>query len=252
MEQIRTDSLPGPNSLLVSEPSCILILVMHRSGTSTLAGCLQDRGLHLGEVSEKNPFNTKGNRENPWVMRLNNSVLLKSGGKWNNPPDKISWTEDLALERDDLVAFFKHSGARRWEFKDPRTLLTLPFWEEGISRISFVGTFRHPMAVANSLNTRKRIPIEHALALWRRYNQELLFLWEKKPFPIVSFDDPRADYMAATDRAAAALGLSAPRYSPLFFEERLRHHVGSACGLEIGEEELKIYSELCRIKEVWS
>jgi len=132
--------------LLVSEPFCVLILGMHRSGTSSLAGCLQDRGLHLGEVSEKNPFNSKGNRENPWVMRLNNSVLLKSGGKWNNPPDKISWTEDLALERDDLVAFFKHSGARHWEFKDPRTLLTLPFWEEGISRIAFVGTFRHPMA----------------------------------------------------------------------------------------------------------
>ncbi len=251
MEQIRTDSLPDSNGFSVSEPSCVLILGMHRSGTSSLAGCLQDCGLHLGEVSEKNPCNPKGNRESPWVMRLNNSVLLQSGGKWDNPPEKIFWTQDLALERDDLVAFFNKSGARHWGFKDPRTLLTLPFWEEGISRVSFVGTFRHPVAVAKSLNTRNRMPIEHALALWRRYNQELLSLWEKKPFPVVSFDEPRDDYMAAIDRAATALGLTTPRSHPVFFEEQLRHHVGSACSLEIGEGERRIHSDLCRIKEAY-
>jgi len=42
----------------------ILILGMHRSGTSCLAGCLEEAGLYLGDVNLKAGFNKKGNREN--------------------------------------------------------------------------------------------------------------------------------------------------------------------------------------------
>jgi hypothetical protein len=248
MEQIRADCLPGRNGPSTADSACILVVGIHRSGTSSLAGCLEDRGLHLGAVFKKNPFNPKGNRENRLVMELNNSVLLNSGGKWNNPPEKISWTGNLASERDALVACFKQSGARHWGFKDPRTLLTLPFWEEAIPEISFVGTFRHPAAVAKSLNARSGMPLEHGLTLWRKYNRRLLALWARNPFPIVSFDDPRAEYIAAIDSAAAVLGLGEPPICGVFFEESLRHHAGGACGMELGEAEWPIYSELCRIK----
>ena len=43
----------------------IVILGMHRSGTSCLAGCLEELGLHLGTVITSAPHNKKGNRENP-------------------------------------------------------------------------------------------------------------------------------------------------------------------------------------------
>lgn len=45
---------------------CVLILGMHRR--SSLAGCLQERELFLGQVSENNPFNPQGTRENQGVM----------------------------------------------------------------------------------------------------------------------------------------------------------------------------------------
>jgi hypothetical protein len=226
----------------------LIVLGMHRSGTSSLTGCLEQRGLYLGEVSQKNPFNSKGNRENSRVMELNNSVLEASGGRWDSPPDEMIWTNDLAAERDALVASLKQSGAQHWGFKDPRTLLTLPFWEEVIPEISFVGTFRHPAAVAKSLNARSGMPLEQGLALWRKYNRRLLALWARNPFPVVSFDAPPGEYIAAIDRAAAVLGLGEPPSSGVFFEESLRHHAGGACGMELGEAERPIYSELCRIK----
>jgi hypothetical protein len=226
----------------------IFVLGMHRSGTSSLTGCLEQRGLYLGEVSQKNPFNPKGNRENSRVMELNNLVLAASGGRWDSPPDEMIWTNDLASERDALVASLKQSGARHWGFKDPRALFTLPFWEEAIRGISFVGTFRHPAAVAKSLNARSGMPLEQGLTLWRKYNRRLLALWARNPFPIVSFDAPPAEYIAAIDRAAAVLGLGEPPSSGVFFEESLRHQTGGACGLELGEAERPIYSELCRIK----
>ena len=56
----------------------VLVLGMHRSGTSCLAGSLQQAGLELGDVFTSNPFNKKGNREHRDVMtslNLDFSVL---------------------------------------------------------------------------------------------------------------------------------------------------------------------------------
>ena len=44
-------------------PKPLLILGMHRSGTSCLAGMLRDAGVFMGEVSEANAYNRKGNLE---------------------------------------------------------------------------------------------------------------------------------------------------------------------------------------------
>ena len=43
----------------------VAIVGMHRSGTSCLAGCLEDLGLTLGKVNRAAPHNLKGNNENP-------------------------------------------------------------------------------------------------------------------------------------------------------------------------------------------
>ena len=47
----------------------VIILGMHRSGTSCLTGCLKEYGLHLGDVSESNKHNKKGNQENKEVFK---------------------------------------------------------------------------------------------------------------------------------------------------------------------------------------
>jgi hypothetical protein len=86
------------------------------------------------------------------------------------------------------------------------------------------------------------------LGMRRQFSAGLPALWARNPFPVVSFDDPPAEYIAAIDRAAAVLGLGEPPSSGVFFEESLRHHAGGACGMELGEAERPIYSELCRIK----
>jgi len=236
--------LPAP----ASQTRCVLILGMHRSGTSSLAGCLQERGLFLGDVSEKNPFNPKGNRENRAFMELNDSVLKSSGGRWNAPPDRIGWTPGQEREREAVVASLSNSGARLWGFKDPRTLLTLPFWEAGIAKALRVGTFRHPAAVAKSLAGRSGMPIERAFALWRAYNRKLVEAWETMPFPLVCFDSGPREYLDAIGRAASHLGLETPP-GTTFFEENLRNQTGSTAGLpEPGGTELALYSQLCRMQ----
>jgi hypothetical protein len=229
----------------------VIVLGMHRSGTSCLAGCLQERGLFLGEVFEKNPYNLKGNRENQSIMQLNISVLESSGGNWNRPPEEIIWNESQARERDQIIASFMNSGEQTWGFKDPRTLLSLPFWEAGLKQISFVGTFRNPIAVAKSLNSRDGMPIEEGLALWRAYNQKLVSLWCRQPFPMVSFDSNPCEYRDSIDRTAKFLGLET-RSDSIFFEENLRHQ---SSGIEaistLNEADRSLYLQLCSLHFQW-
>ena len=126
---------------------------MHRSGTSALAGSLEQHGLFLGHVSTSNSHNPKGNRESPEVRRLNEDVLRSSGGAWNAPPPVPSrWSADHERARRELLA--EHAGRPVWGFKDPRTLLTLDGWLALVPDLELVGVFRHPMRVARSLERR--------------------------------------------------------------------------------------------------
>ena len=202
----------------------ILILGMHRSGTSCLAGSLQQRGLHLGEVYESRPYNRKGNRENQQVMDLNDAVLAASGGAWDRPPAQLRWDAGCETARDAIVAGLREgSGGAPWGFKDPRSLLTLPFWRAAVPGARLVGTFRHPARVAASLVARDpRMDTGAALALWLAYNERLLALHAEEPFPLVHFHAEAGAYRRALDGLAAALGLLASAESDPFFEEELR------------------------------
>ena len=100
----------------------VCILGMHRNGTSCLAGCLEERGLNLGDVVNTAPHNRKGNQENLELRAINDAVLTQSGGAWDNPPEVLSGDDDLRQRRDRHIA--ANSSVETWGFKDPRTLLT--------------------------------------------------------------------------------------------------------------------------------
>lgn len=229
----------------------ILILGMHRSGTSSLTGSLQQRGLRLGKVRTSNPFNPKGNREHGMVIALNDEVLAASGGAWDSPPAEISWSRRLTRRRDRLLASLSRPPTAPWGFKDPRTLLTLPFWEQGLVDYRAVGTFRHPLAVAQSLHARQGMAIEQGLRLWCAYNTRLLERYGREPFPLVCFDASPPDYERSVSRIANALGLADCGTDESFFEASLRHQGGSFTGLPLSEECQKIYDRLGSICSDW-
>ena len=200
----------------------VIVLGMHRSGTSCLAGSLQQAGLHLGEVQESNPHNRRGNREKLEIMRLNDAVLARSGGAWNQPPATLAWTPDDAAARDDIVASLERATDGAWGFKDPRTLLTLPFWRERLPAARLVGSFRHPAQVARSLHARSGFAPEAAFALWTAYNARLLREHARSPFPLVSFDRSPDEYRHRVEAIVAGLGLRGAPAGGSWFETALR------------------------------
>lgn len=204
----------------------ICVLGMHRSGTSCLAGILQRYGVHLGEVFEKNPFNARGNREHRRVMQLNEALLAFNGCAWDAPQTITRWTIEHEREGGAILALLTGEVESFAGFKDPRTLLTLPFWEPLIGRPSFVGTFRHPHGVAASLRHRNGFEDEKSFAIWEAYNERLLAVWSRAPFPLLDFDENSDTYLADAMAAAERLGLDAARgeHAGQFFTDELRHH----------------------------
>ena len=187
-------------------PTVICILGMHRSGTSCLAGSLQAAGLYSGEVEDWNLDNLKGNRENLEIMALNKAILKSSNGSWDNPPLEIKWSQEHQDRRDKIIANFA-SNYETWMFKEPRTLLTLPFWKEGMNNLQFIGSFRHPIKVAMSLYQRYKISISlrDGISLWLHYNHLLLEEWKKSPFPLICFDTSREEYLRQLENLVSYL-----------------------------------------------
>jgi hypothetical protein len=242
----------------------VSVMGMHRSGTSCLAGALQEAGLHCGETSKGDPYNARGNRENLAIRYLHNDVLEASGGDWSHPPDRLVYTTEHEERRDQLIAGFA-AGARHWTFKDPRTLLALPFWRATGQELVLVGIFRHPLRVARSLASRDAMSLtmEHGISLWVAHNRILLELHRADPFPLLCFDDPPDDFrerlratVAWLNRRLAFDTALSPEAAAGFYDRTLVHQAPGESRhgpltsdppesrAELGPEAQSLYAEL--------
>lgn len=177
----------------------LAVLGMHRSGTSCLTGSLQAGGLFLGKHHTWNEYNRKGNRENQDVVNLHEAIFKMNNASWNTPQRQTNWVDRYFKRRmkwhkqhlqraTEILSEYSHE--RIWGFKDPRALFLLHGWEKLTPNIEYVGIFRHPLSVAQSLNSRPALPIsiEEGLQMWLGYNQALLKAHQKKNFPLFCFD----------------------------------------------------------------
>jgi hypothetical protein len=220
----------------------ICVLGMHRSGTSCLAGSLEQQGLFLGEVNTAAPWNKRGNRESFTIMDLQGEILAASGGSWDDPPAVVEWQPEHVERARNVLA--EHAGRPVWGFKDPRTLLTLEGWRRLVPDLDPVGIFRHPLRVAQSLQTRNQLPLEAGVALWKTYNERLVELHDHEPFPVVSFDEDPATLETKLRAAGEAMGLGpAPPGEP-FFTDELRN--APAEGESVPAEVAALYEDLRR------
>jgi hypothetical protein len=105
----------------------IIVLGMHRSGTSLIAGILQRLGVYMGSVFRiPDEHNKDGYFEDLDWRCFNNWVLRTAGGTWYDPPsNQAIWdaTKRLSLILGMLIRMKDEQGL--WGFKDPRTCLTV-------------------------------------------------------------------------------------------------------------------------------
>jgi hypothetical protein len=221
----------------------VAILGMHRSGTSCLTGSLQDSGLFLGECHTWNKHNEKGNRENQKFVDLHDDILAQNGGAWDAPPAKVVWSDEHIARAKALLA--AHAGEPNFGFKDPRALLVLDGWKSLYPGIEFIGIYRHPNAVAKSLEKRSSKSREDSLKLWYSYNSVMYQEFKKCPFPILCFDDDEAVLDEKMALAASRMGFSETNAAEKFYTAELKHNDASS-GLALPWKVRRLYKKLTK------
>jgi hypothetical protein len=200
----------------------IAVLGMHRSGTSCLTGSLQHAGLSLGDCHTWNKHNERGNRENQQFVDLHDAILAANGGAWDVPPESAVWqSEHIDRGRELLAA---HSDQPTFGFKDPRALLVIDGWKTLYPSIEFIGIYRHPNAVAKSLEKRSNKTREESLNLWFVYNSILYREYQIKSFSLLCFDDDEALLDKKIASAGQQMGLVGNDADEKFYTSALRHN----------------------------
>jgi len=174
----------------------VIMLGMHRSGTSFVARGLNLCGVYLGKSddyvsSELKPAsdNLRGHWENKHILELTEKSLLRNNGSWDNIPDNITIDDEVGNEVSEFCKKLMDQSILASGFKDPRAILLFDSWKKFLpTNFVIVGIFRDPLKVAESLKKRNGFSYEKSLELWKHYNQKLLEIVEKNNGFLIDFD----------------------------------------------------------------
>ncbi|MEP4487253.1 MAG: glycosyltransferase [Halioglobus sp.] len=180
----------------------VVVLGMHRSGTSMVAGALVKAGLYAGQSSDllvDQDDNPHGFWERNDVVELNEALLESASGAWFSP---VVSGENLGGKTDQIHHILTQLDSQSpWLVKDPRMLVTWPAWQAALADAIPVYVYRSPAAVAHSLFKRNRFPLQLGLALWEYYNRAAIGIIGAREHVAVSFER----FAASPDSEAALL-----------------------------------------------
>jgi len=178
-------------SIVVDRPTPVkgfVVLGMHRSGTSMLAGLLvKGFNYKVGEpLIKPGDDNKKGFFELLPAVLQNDEFLTNQHASWAGnirayDSDKAfkAWQSRKVATKEGYKTLRILKGMQPWLQKDPRMCITLRTWltifsqERPENRIvpAAVFTYRHPLEVAMSLNKRQDFELYLGFRLWILYNQ---------------------------------------------------------------------------------
>jgi len=238
----------------------IIVLGMHRSGTSSFTRIINLLGAYVG--SDENllpplPENPKGFWERKELMHLNDVLLFIQGSTWEFLANRggshdLGITGSLDRLAGKVISAFAAPRQRRlsrklnemiretisrlepfdpWVLKDPRLCLTLDAWKPHLRAPAAVLVYRDPRDVAKSLQVRQALTPRHSLALWEFYTVAALNSTQDIPRIFVSYEDLLVDPVATASSILKRLkdigvkGLAAPPESTIrdFVEVGLNH-----------------------------
>jgi len=154
----------------------LVVLGMHRSGTSALAGMLGLAGAQLpSTLMSANSSNPRGFFESDRLFELHEELLAELRTHWRDisplpsgfasSPEGSRWTRRLAKAVDE-----EFGDAPLLVLKDPRICRLVPLWERVLSRKrirpAYILAVRNPLDVAASLRAEHDIDESTGLLLW--------------------------------------------------------------------------------------
>ncbi len=181
----------------------VIILGMHRSGTSTVSGVLHMNKVIMGTYQTFWPRplnqNPKGFYENYDFRQINDKILKLSNYDVKSFKTKIPLLKinDRLLSKMRKLVKNYNFLYDDWGWKDPRTCLTIQYWVDIMSQLNLsndlkiIFVLRKASSVARSLKKRNALPLAKGLELWKSYTEKAFEFCNVSCLPIhyCSFED---------------------------------------------------------------
>lgn len=198
----------------------ILILGMHRSGTSALSGVV----CALGAAAPRNLLpanfaNPTGYWESSPLVEVNDELLVSAGSSWDDwrqidPAWYLSDQADRFRKLMGNVLLSEYDDKNPFVVKDPRLCRVMPLFLSVLKDLSVAPvallTVRDPLEVAFSLRRRDNVPIEKSIALWLRHMLDAELYSRNMPRCFISYENLLKDWRLEMNRATEATGVVWP------------------------------------------
>ena len=254
MSEASERSRTGPKTASEVRPRALVVVGMHRSGTSAVARLLNLLGADLPHnlIQPLKGDNEPGFWEGRDIAEAHDALLEAAGSSWHDvAPRAESWFDSTAArELEDLLLEIleRHfTGSTLFAIKDPRICRLVPLWLRVLERFgadcSFILTIRNPLEVASSLEARDGFSLAKSLVLWLRHVLEAERHTRGHPRSWAFYPSLLGEWRSVVDRLEDDLDLAWAPLAPEteaeiedFLSERHRHHTFSQGDLEVRPE----------------
>ena len=186
----------------------VIVLGMHRSGTSGVTRILNMAGAYFGPQGiaiDANNENPKGFWERRDFREVCDGLLHDSGFDWWRV-SRFSIDAIPGEVREHGVAELRRivselDAHRPWVLKEPRLCLLFPLLRPLLEAPLCVHVTREPLEVAGSVHDRNGFPVQVGLALWEIYTVRALEASAGLPRMVVRYED----LIAEPDRTVGRL-----------------------------------------------
>jgi hypothetical protein len=143
----------------------VIILGMHRSGTSMISELLDELGLFVGQ-------HVQDDHESTFFLDINEKIMSRVNAAWDFPTPLLAFLACDDAIRMTTAAVAADLSSRRikgflgkgslesfdkpWGWKDPRSVFTLPLWLKLFPEAKLVYIVRNAIDVAKSLMVREK------------------------------------------------------------------------------------------------
>ena len=243
----------GSTKPATEQRKALIVLGMHRSGTSALARLLILLGADPpSNVMPADSTNETGHWEPLSIVDLDDEIFASVSSRWDDvSPLHPRWSESSTAsafhDRAVEVLDEEYGDSRLFVVKDPRMCRLVPFWRSAIDSFGaeplFLIPVRNPLEVAASLEARDGIVPGRGLLLWLRHMLEVELGTRDAARAFISYERLLEDWRGTLERASEELGVTLPLASERaaveverFLSTRHRHHNVSTPELEARPE----------------